>query len=548
MSQSLPKIQESSKFNFILSIWIVPIIAIIIASWLGFEYYWELGPQIEITFKSNEGLKDGQSLIKYKDVSIGKVEKVMLDEDGKGVKVIARINKEAAAYINNKAHFWIVKPEVGISGVSGLDTILSGTYINMSSEKNGINKRKFIGLENPLRENSDGKYFHLNAQSSYGVEVGTPLYYKSMKAGNVEHITISPDGESIDILVYIEKPYISRIMTDTKFWVQSSVAIDYLNGQLNLSVAPMTNIIRGGIEFSSSYEQNQAKLPDDYIFMLYKDSAVASEKHIGKSGKTVKDYCMIFTDSTAKLKKDASIKYDKFDVGRVKDIDYNYDSKRHLFIGKVIASIDTSVFYDSNESNTSGEKNLQNAVKEGLRASLQENDPMSGFLYINLDFIKTKHIQAIAYKGNEAIFPTIPSENSGIMSEMSQLIKSIRELPLEKLILSISDAANSVSGLLNKNEKNTQQLLSNMNATLDALNQLIGSKEFKAMPLELNKTMIELQTTLRSLDNIMQSNSDKSLMSSQLTETLKSVNKASIQTQILLKKLDRKPNSLIFGD
>lgn len=548
MSETLPQIEESSKLNLITSIWIVPIIAIIIALWLGFQYYSELGPQIEITFESNEGLKEGQSLIKYRDVSIGKVEKVMLGEDGKGVKVIARINKEAADYVHDKTNFWIVKPEVGIGGVSGLDTILSGTYINMSGEKLTMNKQKFIGLNKPLRENNNGEYFHLNAQSSYGIQIGTPVYFKSMKAGNVENITIALDGESVDVVLYVEKPYISRIHTDTKFWVQSSIAIDYLNGQLNLSVAPMTNIIRGGIEFSSSNQNEEWKVSNDYIFQLYKDNAAASEKKIGKGGQAVKDYYMIFTDSTAKLKKDASIQYNKFDVGRVKDIDYRYDSKKHLLIGKIVASIDTSVFYDSNDSNRTGEMNLEHAVKEGLRASLQEHDPMSGFLYVNLDFIKTNKKTSIIHQGKGAIFPTISSQGAGVMSEMSGLIKSIRELPLEKLILSISEAANSFSGLLNKNEKSTEQLLSNLNKTLDGVNKMVGSKEFASMPSELNQTMKELQKTLRSLDSVMQSNSNESLMSSQLTETLKSVNKASMETQRLLKKLDRKPNSLIFGD
>lgn len=134
------------------------------------------------------------------------------------------------------------------------------------------------------------------------------------------------------------------------------------------------------------------------------------------------------------------------------------------------------------------------------------------------------------------------------MSEMSGLIKTIQELPLEKLITSISDAADNFSGLLNKNEKVTQELLSNLNKTLMGVNEMVGSKAFETMPTELNKTMQELQKTLQSLDSVMKSNSDESLMSSQLTETLKGVNKASMDTQKLLKKLDRQPNSLIFGD
>jgi len=190
MSQQIPEIEESRKYNFITSIWIIPFIAIVIALWLAFQYYSKLGPKIEITFQSNEGLKAGQSQIKFRNVPIGKVLKVMLNEHGEGIKVTARINKEATLYLNDDSKFWIVKPEVGIGGISGLDTILSGTYINLMSEKKETKKRDFIGLEQPYRLLEDGDYYHLSASSSHNLKEGTPVFFKSMKAGFVEYVTI----------------------------------------------------------------------------------------------------------------------------------------------------------------------------------------------------------------------------------------------------------------------------------------------------------------------------------------------------------------------
>ncbi|WP_296824643.1 MlaD family protein, partial [Sulfurovum sp.] len=116
MSQEIPEIEESTKFNFITSIWIIPFIALLIAGWLAYQYYSELGPQIRITFPKNEGLQVGQSHIKYRDVPIGTVSKIELQEEGEGVVVIARMDKTATPYLNEHSRFWIVKPEVGISG------------------------------------------------------------------------------------------------------------------------------------------------------------------------------------------------------------------------------------------------------------------------------------------------------------------------------------------------------------------------------------------------------------------------------------------------
>lgn len=548
MSKELPVVQESSKFNFITSIWIVPIIALFIAMWLAFQYFSQLGPTVTITFESNQGLKAGQSQVKFRNVPIGKVESVMLDDDGEGVKVIARINKEAAAYLNENAKFWIVKPEVGMRGISGLDTILTGTYIELSGKKSVMNKSDFVGLKTAYIAPKSGDYIHLNAPTSYGIELGTPLYFKGMKAGHVEHVNISMDRKSIDIIIFVDKKYLSYIHEDTKFWVQSSIDVDYASGRLNINVAPMSHILRGGIEFSSSGEDLKKKVPYDYIFRLYESNAIASEKKIGLGGSAMRDYYLEFNQTTAKLKIDAPIKYDKFDVGRVKDIAYRYDSKSHKLESKIVVSVDTSIFYDANEANRTGEDNLELAVKEGLKASLQAHDPISGLLYVDLAFYDDRSNRDIIYGDKYALFPTMVTKDSGLMSGVNKLVDSITKLPLKELVVSIDNAINEFSGILKENKESTNQMMTNLNTTLESINKMVGNKDFAKLPTQLSKSMIELQKTLKSLDNILKSNSNDSLMSSQLTQTLKEINKTSKNTQKLLKKLDRKPNALIFGD
>jgi len=548
MSEEIPNIKESTKFNFITSIWIVPIIAVLIALWLVFQYFSQLGPKITIVFESNEGLRAGQSQVKYRNVSIGKVEKVTIDDGGSGVKVTARINKEAMDYLNDDSKFWIVKPEVGMRGISGLDTILTGTYIEMNGKKSKMNKSKFVGLRQPFKPNEDGVYFHLNAISSHGVSKGTPIYFKNLRVGDVEHVSISIDGKSVDVIVYIDKNYASYVHADTKFWIQSSLNINYANGQLNLNMAPISHIMRGGIEFSSSGSDIDKIVPKDYIFRLYSDSAVAADKKIGIGGRAIKDYYLEFDQSTAKLKRDASVKYDNFNIGRVKDLSYRYDNKSHKLGGEVLISIDTSIFFDPIDNNYTGEENLERAVEEGLRASLQKYDPITGLLYVNLDFIEANETLGIKHYDNHAIFPTISNNGAGIMDGLNDLIDSIKRLPLKNLIVSIDDAIDNFSTILKENRDSTHQLVVNLNKTIEGVNKMVDSREFANLPKELNKTMRELQKSLNSLDSVLKSNSNESLLSSQLTQTLKELNKSSVDTQRLLKKLDRKPNALIFGD
>ena len=213
MSPQIPEIKESAKFNLITSIWIVPLIALLIAGWLAYQYYAQLGPEIRIVFPQNEGLQAGQSQIKYRDVPIGKVVKIQLQENGNGVVVIARMDKTAKNYLNEHTKFWIVKPEVGMGGVSGLETLISGTYINMFTQKGMEEKEDFRGLSHAYREDKEGEYFHLLAPSGYNIKQGTPVYFKNIEAGKVEYVTIGLSGKEIDFIVFIDKlfvPYVHR--------------------------------------------------------------------------------------------------------------------------------------------------------------------------------------------------------------------------------------------------------------------------------------------------------------------------------------------------
>ncbi|OQX75869.1 MAG: hypothetical protein B6D54_04985 [Epsilonproteobacteria bacterium 4484_65] len=92
MSKQIPEIEESSKFNFITSIWIVPFIALIIAGWLGYQHFAKRGPEVKIVFPKNEGLVAGQSLVKFRNVPVGKVTKIHVDEETDGVTVVVRMN------------------------------------------------------------------------------------------------------------------------------------------------------------------------------------------------------------------------------------------------------------------------------------------------------------------------------------------------------------------------------------------------------------------------------------------------------------------------
>jgi paraquat-inducible protein B len=207
--------------------------------------------------------------------------------------------------------------------------------------------------------------------------------------------------------------------------------------------------------------------------------------------------------------------------------------------------MDSAIFYDANHT---GDENLKQAVKEGLRASIKERDPITGLQYIELIFTDTNETNEIIEKETYALFPTQKDTSVGLMSGLNGLMKAIEKLPLEQLILSMDRAINSVTGILETNKDSTKNLLVTVDKTLNSVNTLVQSKAFKEIPEEISETLEALQQSLKSLDSVIKGNSSQSLLSSQMTQTLKEVSQTSRDTQKLLNKLERKPNSLLFGD
>ena len=546
MSKQIPEIEESSKFNFITSIWIVPFIALIIAGWLGYQHFAKRGPEIKIIFPQNEGLVAGQSVIKFRNVPIGKVTKIYAEKETDGVIAVVRMNnKRAKPYLTEHARFWIVKPEVGLSGVSGLDTLLSGTYINIYSKAGGKKfKEKFIGLTQPYRDSMEGEYFHLVSLDGENVAVGTPVYYKNIKVGQVEYLNLGLDNKSVDVIVFINKQYVPYVHDNSKFWTKNMVNVNFAKGNLDINIAPLNQMLQGGIIFSSSGEDKNRSVADRHIFTLYQSKTQAESKTIGSKIKSIKKFMLLTDDSIANLRVNAPVRFDGFDIGWVSDMELSYSKSTHKMLGQILVKIDTSVFEDKHETNSSGELNFYHAVEDGLRAKLVALDPITGMLFIDMTF-DHQDVNGSIVKGSKyARLPMTSDSSKGIMISMTQILDKLNNLPLEKLLASINRVVDESSEPI----ANANEVLIDLKKTIENINILTSKKSFAILPDELNKAIKSITRTLKSTEKVVKGYERDPIEKRQLMETLEVLTKTSQEMKIFLRLLNRKPNSLIFGD
>ncbi len=528
---NIPKAVESKKLQFLTSIWLVPLIAILISIWLIYQYFSQLGPEVVILFDESGGLKANQSTIKYRDVTVGVVKKITLQEGAKGVVITARMNVETVPYLNENTKFWIVKPVVSTNGITGLDTLVSGSYIELDSSRGEKEKRFFVGLEDPFIDPSSnvGRRYSLIAPEARNLQKGSPIYYRKVKVGKIEKLNISKDGSHVEFVAFVKSPYHELIKPHTKFWAMSGMDIDFSNSSLSLDFAPFAYILNSGIEFSTNpiYFDQNISVKDSDEFFLFKSLADAKERKFYTQVENLKRYKISFDSPVANLGIGADVAFRGIKIGEVLEVKFKYDCNSTKIVSEIFVGIDHTIFKDDNRS---GEENLKNAVKDrGLRAHVDTTNPILGSLFINLYFDKNTSPEEIVSLGDFDIFPSSKSKKSDLMKDVNHLIQSI-----DTLVLSLDSTLDASSKPLVD--------------ILKSVRKLISKKDTQNLPKEINKSLKELQKILKSTQYLLDADGANSLLAEQITIMLKELTTTSQSMNAFLEKLEKKPNSLIFGD
>ncbi len=469
---------ESSKVSFM--IWLLPLLALVVGGWLLYSYYSKVGPLITITFRSSGGLEPKVSVIKYRDVKVGVVEKVEILKKEEGVRVYARIHKDVEPFLNDTTKFWIVKPEIGLGKVKGLDALMSGAYIQMYAKLGNKLTKKFKGYDDTPSnlEKIDGNIYELISKDSYDLRAGSRLYYKGAEAGNVKSVSLSENGKDVKIYIFVKKNYTKYINSTTKFYNTKNFSVSLADYGIDVEVGSLSKMIFGGIEFFTK-DLNQKDEKKIKNFYLYKNKDIALSKKLGFKREKFVDFKLKFQSGVGYLSVGSSIKLEGFTVGKVKDIVSYYDAKSSKVKSYVIASIDISAFESDELKAFEG---LKLAVKNGLRAKLEKINPLINSLYINL--VKTSDSSILKKDKRYYLFPTTKTSMDSITDKVNNLVDKFSKVDLQKAIDSFSSALKSFKKLTSSYDKDSN-FADSLNQTLKDIDK--SSKELKKVLNKINK-------------------------------------------------------------
>jgi len=546
-----PKVRESKSVQVLTTIWLVPFLAMIIALWLAFQYYAKLGSTIEISFESNAGLIANQSQIKLRDVTIGMVTKISLSKDGKGVIVQAKMNKEVNPYLNDKAKFWIVHPDVGSHGISGLDTLVSGSYIELYGVKEEETKKKFVGLEKPyIDQTANGEYYLLAAPNSYNITEGSNVYYRMIKVGRVERVGIAPNGKQINFTIFVKKEYSKYVNKKSQFYANSAVRIDFSQGKVDMSIASISQIVHGGISIytpvQTIHSDKNNTIAQEKVFPLYKNLSEMKEKHL-MTGMDNKIYKFNFKNSINRLEIGSPVEFNGFQVGYVTDIDSSFDENNQSIKSDVYAIVHTKAFTEKS-SQIEGSKMIEELVRNGLKAQLNSNIPMVGSQFIDLVFSKDENNELLV-DNNFSIFPTIKTaEGSNILNEVEKVLVKLENLELEKLLSSATELLDQNKKPVNNLLKDLRNTINHFDTTVKNLNKLTEQDALQTLPQDIQGSLNQLSSTLEEIQTLSKDYNADSIFASELSITLKEVTQMAESMGTISHKLERKTNALLLGD
>ena len=224
----LPPLARTSTRRHVSAIWIIPLIAVAIGIWLAWDTLSKEGPTIEVTFQTAEGLQVGQSQLKFKNIVFGTVKELRLSDDHAQVIVTIETTSQATPLLTDNTVFWIEKPRLFAGSISGLGTLLSGSYVGMMPAKSGGKPtRNFVGQEDPpiLQADVAGREFSLKASRLGSISRGSPVFFHDLSVGEVLGWAISDMAESVTIHVFVRAPFDAYVHDETRFWNASGLSV-----------------------------------------------------------------------------------------------------------------------------------------------------------------------------------------------------------------------------------------------------------------------------------------------------------------------------------
>ncbi|SDI55985.1 intermembrane transport protein PqiB [Paraburkholderia phenazinium] len=511
-------------------VWLVPLIAVLIGGWLAVKAVLEKGPTITISFVTGEGLEAGKTKIKFKNVDIGVVKAVTLSRDHTRVVATAELAKDASDMLVDDTRFWVVRPRISGGTVSGIGTLLSGSFIGMDIGNSTKSRSDFVGLEAPpvFASGVPGREFVLKGDDMGSLDVGSPVFFRRLQVGQVTSYRLDDDGKGVTMHVFINAPYDKYVKDNSRFWQASGVDVSLDTNGIKVNTQSLVAILIGGLAFQTPDEANaQPDQPEAAVqteFTLFRDRGEAMKRH----DNIVDTYVFNFNESVRGLAVGAPLDFRGIVVGEVSAIYTRFDPVTQRFSIPVEVRLYPERFTSRFKSGGGGGRLTSDLasrrqltdqlVAHGLRGQLKTGNLLTGQLYVALDFFPNAQKANVDWSANPPELPTVPGGLQSLQDSITTLVAKLNKIPFE--------------GIGNNAQK-----------TLADADLLLKQLSTEVLP-QAHDTMAAAQSALSSANSALQPDSS---LSQSTADAMRELTRTAAAFRTLADYLERHPEALIRG-
>ncbi|RKT45439.1 intermembrane transport protein PqiB [Thiocapsa rosea] len=525
-------------------VWIIPLLAAAVAIGIAVQRILTEGPTITLLFQTAAGVQAGKTVVKFKDVDIGHVTAVRLADRFSKVELTVKMDRSAAGLLVEDTRFWIVEPRVTLSGVSGLGTLISGNYIGLQPGNSTKEQRRFVGLDAaPAITDQPGRRFVLKASDLGSIGLGSPLYFRRLKVGEVVAYALAADGSGVDISVFVFTPYEQYVTPETRFWDASGIDVSLSAEGFDVRTQSLVSLLAGGVAFDvPSFVTATGPAGEGSVFTLF-----GSQTNALKQPDPVARRYVIYTDTLDGLQVGAPVKLLGIRAGEVAEIGLAVDPETRAFRPRLLITffperLVTQLTPGQQELGralvNAGEderiKLIRHQIEDlGLRVQLRTGNLLTGERYVALDYQPKAPKADMDWTRDPLELPVTPggladleSKASGILDQLHDILAKVEELPLEPIGRKLD-------------------------SSLENLDRLLANADTETLP-ELNKTMAALRGAVVVAERVLE-DTDESLLSrnsaaqQELSAALIEITRAARAVRVLSDYLERNPQALIRG-
>lgn len=468
-------------------VWLVPILALVVTIGVAWTSFVNRGALIEIEFADATGITPGETGLRFREITVGQVESVKFTSDLSSVSVQVRVDPDVAQYIDDEASFWIVRPQVSAQGVTRLDTVLTGAFIEGYWDSEVTRKQtEFTGLERPplVRSDAEGSWIVLQMDSADGISEGAPILYHGVQVGQMDHIRLAEDGSDTVIAnAFVEAPHDKRLSSATSFWDTSGFSLSLGTSGVAFNVNSLSSLLQGGVAFDT-FASGGKPVETGQIFTVYPDEETARNNMFIADQSEQLFLTMLVDNAVSGLAKGSDVQFFGLRVGTVTDISVfvqepeDADLTPSTLQRVTIAISPSRLGLKTGATAEDALAFLQDSVRSGLRARVASTGFFGSSLMVELVNIPTATAAEIDMAAEP--HPTIPAVE-GDLSDFTQTAEGfmdrIGELPMEEVLVAATNMMESITAIA-------------------------SSPETRAIPESLRKTIEEAETALNDVNAI----------------------------------------------